>query len=100
MVYQRAKDVLQTVPFGTKVDVNADYHEWLNHSLAPLPGLPPEENMRVTIGGPDCKQPYSASIFNVSAMSYGALSKNAIMALNLGAKEGRFYHNIYSNYII
>lgn len=49
--------------------------------------------MRCTIGGPDCKQPYSASLLNISAMSYGALSQNAILALNGGAKLGNFYHN-------
>ena len=49
--------------------------------------------MRCTVGGPDCKQPYSASLLNVSAMSYGALSQNAILALNGGAKLGNFYHN-------
>lgn len=90
-IYQRAKRELNTHPFGTKKDVYQVGYEWINHSLAPL--HPSKEDPRVMIGGRDCKQPYSASIFNVSAMSYGALSKNAIEALNKGAQAGNFYHN-------
>lgn len=91
IVYQRAKKALDTLPFGTQSDVYAQDYEWINHSLAPKPV--PHEPPRVLVGGPSCKQPYSAALLNVSAMSYGSLSKNAILALNSGAKIGGFYHN-------
>jgi len=91
LVYQRAKNVRDTVPFGTLEDVYRVGYEWVNHSLRPL-HLESEE-VRTVVGGSDCKQPYSASLFNVSAMSFGALSKNAILALNQGAKRGGFAHN-------
>ncbi|MEM7333796.1 MAG: FMN-binding glutamate synthase family protein [Chloroflexota bacterium] len=91
LVYQRAKNVRDTVPFGTKEDVYKVGYEWVNHSLAPH--HLESRDLRVTIGGPDCKRPYSASIFNISAMSYGSLSANAVLALNKGAKIGRFAHN-------
>ena len=91
LVYQRAKQVRDTVPFGTKEDVYRIGYEWVNHSLAPL--HLEAGDLRVTVGGPDCKQPYSASILNISAMSYGSLSKNAVLALNQGAKMGNFAHN-------
>jgi len=91
VIYQRAKGVIDTVPFGTQNDVYAADYEWVNHSIAPQKVL--EEEPRVLIGGPDCKQPYAASLFNISAMSYGSLSKNAVMSLNRGAKKGGFYHN-------
>ncbi len=91
VVYQRAKGDLDTLPFGTQRDVYANGYEWINHSLAPK--HPDPASARVLVGGPQCTQPYSASIFNVSAMSYGSLSKNAILALNGGAKLGGFAHN-------
>jgi glutamate synthase domain-containing protein 2 len=91
IVYQRAKGALDKRPFGTQLDVYASAHEWLNHSMAPA--APVHDLFRVTIGGPDCKQPYSASVFNISAMSFGALSANAIRALNKGAKMGGFAHD-------
>ncbi len=91
VVYQRAKDVRDTVPFGTKEPIYGVGYEWVNHSLAPCQHEP--TNMRVMVGGPDCAQPYSASLFNISAMSFGALSKNAILALSGGAKLGGFAHN-------
>jgi glutamate synthase domain-containing protein 2 len=91
VVYQRAKGVTDTVPFGTQTNVYETGYEWINHSLVPKPIL--KEKPRVRIGGKDCKQPYLASIFNVSAMSYGSLSNNAVRALNKGAKLGSFYHN-------
>jgi len=91
LVYQRSKDVRDTVPFGTLQDVYAPGYEWINHSLAPVHIDP--DKLRVQVGGKDCLQPYSASIFNISAMSYGSLSKNAVLALNKGAKIGNFYHN-------
>ena len=91
LIYQRAKGARDTRPFGTIFDTNRDGYEWVNHSLAPKDAH--NFNPRVTFGGPDCKQPYEASPLNISAMSYGALSKNAIMALNKGAKIGGFSHN-------
>jgi glutamate synthase domain-containing protein 2 len=91
VVYQRAKGELDTLPFGTQRDVYAAGYEWINHSLAPVE--PRHECGRVHVGGPLCTQPYSASIFNVSAMSYGSLSKNAVLALNGGARIGGFAHN-------
>jgi len=91
LIYQRSKGDRDTRPFGTIFDVNRDGYEWINHSLAPRQVL--EENPRVKFGGPDCTQPYMASPLNISAMSYGALSKNAILALNKGAKQGGFAHN-------
>src|SRR6516165_785387 len=91
VVYQRAKMVLDKRPFGTQYDVYADGFEWLRHSMAPRPQA--VEPFRVTIGGPDCAEPYDASVFNISAMSFGALSPNAIRSLNKGAKAGNFAHD-------
>jgi glutamate synthase domain-containing protein 2 len=90
LVYQRAKNAIATLPFGTQMDVYATGYEWVNHSLAPK--AVHAKDLRVMIGGPQCTQPYSASILNVSAMSFGALSKNAVLALNHGAKLGNFAH--------
>ncbi len=91
VVYQRAKGELDTLPFGTQRDVYAVGYEWINHSLAPV--HPDPAVSRVTFGGPACTQPYSGSVLNVSAMSYGSLSKNAVLALNTGARLGGFAHN-------
>jgi glutamate synthase domain-containing protein 2 len=91
LIYQRAKGDRDTRPFGTVFDVNADGYEWLNHSLAPRAVT--NHDPRVRFGGPDCSQPYDASPLNISAMSFGSLSQNAIMALNKGAKMGGFAHN-------
>jgi glutamate synthase domain-containing protein 2 len=91
MVYQRAKNVEDKRPFGTELNVYADHYEWINHSMAPA--KIDTHDFRVTIGGPQCTQPYSASVFNISAMSFGSLSANAIRALNAGAKRGNFYHD-------
>lgn len=91
VVYQRAKRQTDTLPFGTQRNVYAEGYEWLPHSLSPQ-HLDPS-TLRVTIGGPQCKKPYSASVFNISAMSYGALSNAAVQALNAGAAIGGFYHN-------
>jgi glutamate synthase domain-containing protein 2 len=93
VIYQRAKGVLDTTPYGTKVDALRVGYEWIGHSLAACHSHRATSNCRVTIGGSDCRQPYSASIFNISAMSFGALSNNAIRALNKGAKLGGFAHN-------
>ncbi|MAT65247.1 MAG: FMN-binding glutamate synthase family protein [Gammaproteobacteria bacterium] len=94
VVYQRAKNELDTVPFGTRVDTYRTGYEWIGHSLAAIPVSEIDEDaMRIRIGGRDCRQPYSASVLNISAMSFGALSRNAIQALNRGAARGGFYHN-------
>lgn len=91
VVYQRSKKVTDTIPFGTQQDVYKEGYEFLAHSITPT--HLDFKNLRTTVGGKDCKKPYSASIFNISAMSYGALSKNAILSLNGGAKDGNFAHN-------
>lgn len=93
VVYQRAKGELDTVPFGTRVDTYRDGYEWIGHSLASIDSRKVDSNLRVSIGGKDCRQPYSSSILNISAMSFGALSRNAILALNKGALLGGFSHN-------
>lgn len=91
LVYQRAKNVRQTVPFGMQADSKEIGFEWMSHTLYPVKVK--EESLRVTIGNRDCRQPYSSSLLNISAMSYGSLSKNAVLALNGGAKLGGFAHN-------
>lgn len=93
VIYRRAKGDLDTIPYGTQVDTQRVGYEWIGHSLSAKKLADNQFDPRITIGGPQCTQPYSASIFNISAMSFGALSNNAIRALNLGAKEGGFYHN-------
>ncbi|GAB3318207.1 FMN-binding glutamate synthase family protein [Luteimonas notoginsengisoli] len=90
LVYQRAKNVVDVVPFGTERDVYGPHYEWINHSL--LPTSIPSHDFRLRIG-PGTTQPYDASIFNISAMSFGSLSASAIRALNAGAKRGNFYHD-------
>ncbi len=91
LVYRRAKGVNDTHPFGTQRDLDVEDYVALRHSI--YAKSPREEDLRVMVGGPDCTQPYSASIFNISAMSFGSLSGNAVMALNRGAKKGNFFHN-------
>ena len=91
IAYQRAKGELETKPFGTHRDVYRVGYEWCAHSMAPT--QPISEPPRVKIGSPDCEVPYSASLLNISAMSYGSLSKNAVLALNTGANRGHFAHN-------
>jgi len=91
LVYQRAKGHNDTRPFGTQFDVYRSGYEWVNHSLNPK--LVTNHHPRIIFGGPHCKQPYAASPLNISAMSFGALSKNAISALNKAAKQGAFSHN-------
>jgi len=90
LVYQRSKGESDKRPFGTQLDVHAQGYEWINHSL--LPTELESHDFRVTIGAGRA-QPYSASVFNISAMSFGALSANAILALNGGAKRGGFAHD-------
>jgi glutamate synthase domain-containing protein 2 len=91
LVYARAKGQSDKRPFGTQLDVSAAGYEWVTHSLAPTHLH--DHDFRITIGGETCKQPYAISLFNVSAMSFGALSANAVMALNKGAYMGGFAHD-------
>ncbi len=91
LVYQRAKGDRDTRPFGTIFDVDRDGYEWVNHSMAPKQSS--DASHRIKFGGDDCSQPYMASPLNISAMSFGSLSNNAIKALNKGAKIGGFAHN-------
>lgn len=91
LVYQRAKNTLDKRPFGTQQAVYQVGYEWLQHSL--LPGTPASADFRVLIGEGRCALPYAASVFNVSAMSFGALSANAVRALNAGARRGGFFHD-------
>jgi glutamate synthase domain-containing protein 2 len=90
IVYQRAKNALDKRPFGTQLDVYADNYEWINHSMAPTDLS--SHDFRITIGA-GRTQPYSASVFNISAMSFGSLSANAVRALNEGARRGNFYQD-------
>ena len=90
LVYQRAKRLNDVRPFGTQQNVYGVDYEWINHSMAPAAIASPD--FRILIG-PDSVQPYSASVFNISAMSFGSLSAAAIRALNAGAKQGGFYHD-------
>ncbi|KAF1722563.1 FMN-binding glutamate synthase family protein [Pseudoxanthomonas wuyuanensis] len=90
LVYQRAKGVMDVVPFGSQQDVYSVDYEWINHSMAPA--SIDSHDFRIVIGAA-CAQPYSASVFNISAMSFGSLSANAVRALNEGARRGNFYHD-------
>ncbi len=90
LVYRRSKNVMDVLPFGTLQDAYATDYEWINHSLAPTHIA--DHDFRITVG-PDTAQPYRASVFNISAMSFGSLSANAIRALNEGARRGGFYHD-------
>ncbi len=93
VIYQRAKGALDTVPFGTQVDTYRESYEWISHSLVSINVAEVDAELRLHIGGTDCLQPYESSVFNISAMSFGALSRNAILSLNKGAKFGGFSHN-------
>ena len=90
VVYQRSKMEADALAFGTKLDVGADGHEWIGHSMTP--SRIASNDFRALVGA-GRKKPYSISVFNISAMSFGALSANAIRALNLGAKKGGFAHD-------
>jgi glutamate synthase domain-containing protein 2 len=92
LVYSRAKNEAADKPFGTLIDVYQPGFEFISHSMRPAPLTDPA-SFRVMVGGPQCTQPYSASVFNISAMSFGSLSANAIRALNKGAKLGNFAHD-------
>ncbi|MDQ8186223.1 FMN-binding glutamate synthase family protein [Pelagicoccus sp. SDUM812002] len=91
IVYKRSKDKNSTHPFGTEGDLYSSKYVGLKHSMYPAPV--PEEELRVTIGGPDCRKPYSASLLNISAMSFGSISSAAVLAMGKGAKKGGFYQN-------
>ncbi len=90
-VYRRAKNLGDTVPFGTQLDINTRKYEGIKHSI--YAKTPKEELPRVWVGNEQCSQPYHASLFNISAMSFGALSDRAQISLNRGAKKGQFFHN-------
>ncbi|MCO6498166.1 MAG: FMN-binding glutamate synthase family protein [Chitinophagaceae bacterium] len=92
-IYQRAKKELDTVPFGTQLDVYEEGYEWMCHSVSPKAFDTLNHDPRVVFGNKDCTQPYSASILNISAMSYGSLSAKAVEAMNAGAKIGNFAQN-------
>src|SRR5882757_1926280 len=91
VAYQRAKGALDKRPFGTHQNIYGDNFEWINHSIAPVPA--DGHDFRVKVGDVECRQSYALSLFNISAMSFGALSANAIRALNKGAKLGGFAHD-------
>jgi glutamate synthase domain-containing protein 2 len=93
VIYQRAKKQIDTIPFGTQLDVYAEGYEWMTHSIAPKDFHKMNHHPRVRFGGKECTQPYEMSVLNISAMSFGSLSKNAVLALNEGAKIGGFAHN-------
>ena len=93
VVYRRSKRVQSTIPFGTKLNVYEPGYEWIGHSLKAIKASTLEQNPRVIIDGKDCKKPYKSSLLNVSAMSFGALSANAVLALGHGAKIGDFALN-------
>ena len=90
-IYERAKGIQEEKAYGTELDVTAPGYEWLLHSARPVE--PADDPPRVRVGGPDCTHPYSMALLNVSAMSFGALSGNALSALNQGAAAGGFAHD-------
>jgi glutamate synthase domain-containing protein 2 len=92
LVYMRSKGEIGERPFGTLLDVYRNGYEFIGHSARPIPVADPA-TFRITVGGPQCAKPYSASVLNISAMSFGSLSANAIRALNGGAAKGGFYHD-------
>ena len=87
VIYQRAKKQIDTTPFGTQLNVYAEGYEWMGHSIVPRDFHSINHHPRVLIGNKDCKQPYEASILNISAMSFGSLSGNAVEALNSGRQD-------------
>ena len=93
LIYQRAKNVNDTTPFGTQMDVYKNGYEWMDHSIYAKNHDELDHNPRILVGGKDCKKPYSASVLNISAMSFGSLSDRAVLAMNGGAKKGNFAHN-------
>ena len=93
VIYQRAKKQVDTTPFGTQLNVYAEGYEWMSHSIVPIDFHKVDHHPRVRVGNKDCLQPYDSSVLNISAMSFGSLSANAVEALNAGAKIGGFAHN-------
>jgi len=94
VIYERSKNVSDKKPFGTEHDVYDAGYTWMNHSIAPRPMVQdPEADLRVLVGGEQCSQPYSASVLNISAMSFGALGQAAARTMNAGAKAGGFAHD-------
>jgi glutamate synthase domain-containing protein 2 len=93
LVYQRAKGESDKRPLGTQLNVHAEGYAWLNHSLAPSTLASHDFRVSIGAGGSSCTQPYEASLFNISAMSFGSMSANAILALNAGARQGGFAHD-------
>ena len=91
MMYRRAKDVTSVEPFGSHLEIDRPPYEWLAHSMGAVHC--DETDPRVMVGAPGTSQPYSASVFNISAMSFGSLGAHAIEALSTGAKKGGFYHD-------
>lgn len=91
LIHERANGKTDTKPFGTERHTDAATYHWFAHSI--VPAEKPEDSPRVTVGNEQTARPYDASVFNISAMSFGALSANAILSLNLGAKLGNFYHD-------
>lgn len=91
MVYRRAKNVSSVEPFGSHLDIDKPPYEWLSHSMAAA--HPTEMDPRVRVGAPGTDKPYNASVFNISAMSFGSLGAKAIESLNRGAAKGGFYHD-------
>jgi len=81
VVYQRAKGARDTIPFGTKVDTYREGYEWIAHSVSAITANAHAATPRIQVGGPQCQQPFAASVLNISAMSFGSLSRNAIEAL-------------------
>lgn len=94
IIYERAKNVNDKKPFGTEMDVYSQGYTYVKHSISTRPMMEDAaENMRITIGGPQCTQPYSCSVLNISAMSFGALGSAAVTAMNQGAAKGKFAHD-------
>ncbi len=93
VIYQRAKKQVDTTPFGTQLNVYAEGYEWMSHSIVPIDFDSMDHHPRVRVGNKDCQQPYDASVLNISAMSFGSLSGNAVEAMNAGAAIGKFAHN-------
>ena len=91
MVYNRARNVSSVEPFGSHLDIQSPPYEWLAHSVAAI--HPEETDPRVLVGAPGTAKPYSASVLNISAMSFGSLGAHAIEALNRGAAKGGFFHD-------
>ena len=91
VIYQRAKMNIDKRPFGTQADVYEEGYEWMRHSMMARPVS--RENFRLRVGAGQCEKPYDISVLNISAMSFGALSRNAVRALNAGAKRGGFAHD-------